>query len=164
VGLGTVAAAREHRVAARFVFLSEAERAGNYTDDADWEPRVAWRILAANNRSMARSAKLYESLSTCLDAAKLLSEQGASGSITFESRGSRWCWTLLVAGEPLAVSTHEYQRRIECVRAARQFQNAIVEIAPDLVDVRAVGLRMLATYEPSDSVATSADSTRCWQT
>jgi uncharacterized protein YegP (UPF0339 family) len=146
-----VAEPREHRVPARFVFLSEAGRSGDFSEGSQRQPRVAWRILAANNRSMARSPRVYESLSSCFAAAKSLSERGRSATMTFESRGSRWTWSLAADREILAISTHEYQRRIECVRAARQFQQAIIEIEPDLMDVRAVGLRMLASYDHADS-------------
>lgn len=103
--------------------------------------RVGWRLLAANNRDVARAAIAYGDVTACLDAIRTVQGSLAlcSGIVSIgASAGGRaeWAWRLRLGNDDLAVSSRTYQRRVQCEAAYELF----VSLAPDaeLADVPAM--------------------------
>jgi hypothetical protein len=129
---------------ARFVLLSNLPAVG-VTNAAEL---VTWRLIAGNNRSLGRAAGMFGSTVDCIaDADRLHREIGqAVGSIEFHSTsptgGSFWSWAAVVDGEPVATSTHNYQRRLECLRAQANFFAAAQIALPPRLPARKLGRRL----------------------
>jgi hypothetical protein len=129
---------------ARFVFLSDALDAGR-----DGQ-RVGWRLVAANNRVLGRSVRTAESLEGSRLAAWRLhrgARTTARTAATFDSRKGRWTWTVSFDDVPVAVCSHPYLRRVECLRALGQFLIAAESADPDAGVVRCFGPRTLHEYD-----------------
>ncbi len=133
-------------VGARFVLLSDQPsrivRAGTEKP----LKRVTWRLVAANNRSIARASGMFGSVTECAQDIAELSAQldQAVASVSFQpgteaSTASHWSWTVQLADRPVAVSIHRYQRRIECERALRYFLDAVRVTPPAPDSVRRLG-------------------------
>src|SRR5215470_16354725 len=93
------------------------------TDDLD-APNLplSWRLLAANNRDVARSAAPYADLTTCLDAvADLQSHIDDAVAVAARSGRADWSWRLRLDGRDVAVSSRTYQRRLQCEAACALF-------------------------------------------
>src|ERR1700754_936446 len=113
------------RRAGRFIFLSDArprsERARSERDQrgdrrTGEHYRIGWRVIAANNRSLGRSATTFSSLNDAVRAATELHRRPeliTSGVLFDPSRG-HWEWSASLAGQPAAVCAHAYRRRVEC--------------------------------------------------
>lgn len=97
---------------------------------------LRWRMLAANNRDVARSASAFGDVATCVHAIEQLQRAVAAGSAVATRAGrADWSWRLRIDGIDVAVSSRTYQRRLQCEAACALF----VELVPDasLVEVRA---------------------------
>ena len=83
---------------------------------------LCWRLLAANNRDVARSARAYSDLDACLDAVAGLQAR-ITDAITVATRAGRadWSWRLRIDGDDVAVSSRTYQRRLQCEAACELF-------------------------------------------
>ncbi|MDQ1733619.1 MAG: hypothetical protein QOK10_3778 [Pseudonocardiales bacterium] len=138
------------RAMPRFIFLTDQAASRPARQGGDSAVRVAWRILAANNRAMGRSVGVFDSLEDCLAAASRLREEveTLTYAITSAAGTARWSWVVRSGGSSLAVSAHKYQRRIECVRGVRQFMTAIRVAVPSIHEVRHIGVRSFGIYEP----------------
>lgn len=104
-------------------------------DDYDADARFGWRMLAANNREVARSTETFADVEECIDAVTHLQRDVCDGSVVASRSGrADWSWRLRVAGVDLAASSRTYQRRLQCEAACALF----VELVPDaeLVDAR----------------------------
>ncbi|UQX88409.1 hypothetical protein M6D93_00030 [Jatrophihabitans telluris] len=133
--------------------------------------RIAWRLLAANNRALGRSAHAYGSVAECVAAASRLHQwvlDTGTGleAVTVSVTDSSWHWVLegadpldCLEGEggrssrsSLAASVHRYQRRLECLRGAGQFLVAVASTSPALdaagatASLRRIGPRPFVVY------------------
>src|SRR6202012_757524 len=85
--------------------------------------RVGWRMIAANNRPLGRSMHTFASFDDSVESGRTLHQrvEELSSSALFDSHRGVWSWTVLLDGAPVATSVNTYNRRIECLRALRQF-------------------------------------------
>ena len=91
------------------------------------EVRLGWRLLAANNRDVARSARTFDGLPGCLAAIdELRGGIGAALAVSARSGRAGWSWRLHLYGREVAVSSRTYQRRLQCEAACTLF----VALAP----------------------------------
>ncbi len=142
----------------RFRFLvDEPPGPDEFDDDSSHAARrVAWRLLAANNRPIGRSVHTHGSLREAQESARTVTRLAGDGLYTlgFHSAQSRWGWTLTVQGHALATATHLYQRRVECQRGAEQFRLRAGS-ALSLDDTLWVaGASVFAVYDESGAPAT----------
>ena len=135
---------------ARFIYISDADRGSAWhTPKDDGELRVGWRLIAANNRSLGRSWVVYGTFEACVAAAAQLHNRldEVTQAVTFDARHAAWTWTVLLDGEPVAVSTRPYRRRVECARSFDQFL-AAVKSAPEVAEeLRYYGPKALSVYD-----------------
>jgi hypothetical protein len=96
--------------------------------------QIGWRMLAANNREVARSAATFTAVEDCVEAVVRL-QRDVHHSVTIASRIGRadWSWRLRLDGIDVAASSRTYQRRLQCEAACTLF----VELVPEatLVEV-----------------------------
>jgi uncharacterized protein YegP (UPF0339 family) len=98
--------------------------------------QIGWRMLAANNREVARSAATFSSVEDCVEAVVRLQRE-VRDSVAIASRIGRadWSWRLRLDGEDVAASSRTYQRRLQCEAACALFvelvpEATLVEVAP----------------------------------
>ena len=109
---------------ARFVFVSD------HVDDtaggAEPEHWTWWRLVAANNRVLGRSAGTYRGEDTCRAAAAELAKNldDATQLVSVDARG-RWTWTLSVGDVEYAQSAHPFPRRVDCLRTLTLMTNGL---------------------------------------
>jgi len=105
---------------------------------ADYEMHdspLSWRLLAANNRDVARSATPYPDLATCLKAvADLRAHIEDAVAVAARSGRADWSWRLRLNGEDVAVSSRTYQRRLQCEAACALFTSLVHDATIDLSD------------------------------
>jgi hypothetical protein len=145
----------------RIIFVSDADpRTRHPRTDAAVSARVGWRVLAANNRPLGRSAQVFSSERECQDEVARLQKRlpDAVSSVLFDAARGHWTWTLLLDEVPVAVCVHPYLRRIECVRALAQFIVALESGDPELERVRNLGERALHAYDRPPARPSTAGS------
>jgi hypothetical protein len=136
----------------RFIYVSDASAPSStrHTENPA-APRYGWRVIAANNRPLGRSAGVFDSYETCREAAQLLRGEAvqdrAISAVHFNNARGHWTWSVTVNEVPVAVCGHPYLRRIECVRALRQFVEAVAAGVPSADGVRLFGSRALREYD-----------------
>jgi|GEM_PF-6502007 len=83
---------------------------------------LCWRLLAANNRDVARSATAYADLDACLGAVADLQARIADvAAVAARAGRADWSWRLRLEGDDVAVSSRTYQRRLQCEAACALF-------------------------------------------
>jgi len=94
--------------------------------------KLSWRLLAANNRDVARSAEHFTDLAACLDGVRTLQANVAS-SVAVATRTGRadWSWRLRIDGVDVAVSSRTYQRRLQCEAACALFMSLVPDAVID---------------------------------
>jgi hypothetical protein len=95
-----------------------------------------WRLLAANNRDVARSARLFGDVDECLVAvAELRRQFDRSVPVALRIGRSEWSWRLRVDDVDVAVSSRSYQRRLQCTAACGLFLELVSQavIADDTI-------------------------------
>lgn len=83
---------------------------------------VRWRLLSGNNRELGRGVAEYLDAATCHIAIKEL--VAGLDELKPEIRRShvhRWTWELRQHGEPIASSSHLFDRQIRCTQGLSQF-------------------------------------------
>ncbi len=115
--------------------------------------RVGWRMIAANNRPLGRSMQTFATFEASVESALVLHQRvdEVSSSALFDATRGVWSWTVLLDGSPVAASVNTYNRRIECLRALRQFLEAVAGAEPVADEVRNLGPNALRGYEPSNA-------------
>jgi hypothetical protein len=161
---------RAARRTARFVYLSDAEPHSSLRNNHGHHPprpvNVAWRIVAANNRPLGRSAACYSTLSACVDSAFTLQAEidRTVSAISFDTSSGHWRWTLTLDRVAVAVCVHVYERRIECVRSLAQFATACRVADPSPDEVRHLGVHAMHGYKlvaPSPTLAITSEPIPC---
>ncbi len=115
----------------RFVFVSDLPP-GASADSDDERQRIGWRLIAANNRPLARSVRLWPTFAECFDTARTVHLRSAELDTAVQFDGARglWTWHARLDGEPQAVTAHGSLRRIQCLRAVDQFIVAVRDNPP----------------------------------
>jgi len=119
------------------------------TDDLDIpDLLLSWRLLAANNRDVARSAAPYPDLTSCLEAvAKLQSQIDDAVAVAARSGRADWSWRLRMDGRDAAVSSRTYQRRLQCEAACALF---VALVRDATLDVFGHGEALQAVASPDE--------------
>jgi hypothetical protein len=122
---------------------------------------LCWRLLAANNRDVARSATTYPDLDACLGAvADLQARIGDAVAVAARAGRSDWSWRLRIDGDDVAVSSRTYQRRLQCEAAWALFVVLVRDATLDVfghADAQRSGNRpALARAHPSPAPIPSA--------
>lgn len=96
--------------------------------------KYGWRLLAANNRDVARSPELYVEVESCYDAIRhLRAEFGRALPAVARIGRSEWSWRLRLDEIDLVVSSRTYQRRLQCTAACDLFMELALDAAvPEL--------------------------------
>jgi hypothetical protein len=91
------------------------------------DARIGWRLLAANNREVARSASTFDDVQSCVDAVRDLRNHVSDGLVIASRTGrADWSWRIRIDGVDQAASSRTYQRRLQCEAACALF----VELVP----------------------------------
>ena len=81
--------------------------------------RVSWRLLATNNRDLGRAPTTYPDPAACRAAVLWLQRHVADLRIVIVRTGpSTWSWRIMAAQAVVALSSRDYQRRIQADQAA----------------------------------------------
>jgi len=84
----------------------------------------SWRLLGANNRTLARSVRSFGTVSDAVADSRTIAERAAEGRLDIVNEsGTTWRWVFSLDGEARAVSAGAYVRRLECTRAAARFRS-----------------------------------------
>lgn len=107
----------------RFVFVAD-ENADDADEDS--EPRMWWRLVAANNRVLGRLSGVARGEQACRDHAAELQTRidDAVSMLTTDARG-QWTWTMSLDGDDRAQCAHPFSRRVDCVRTLALFTDGI---------------------------------------
>ncbi|HEY2044455.1 MAG TPA: hypothetical protein VGH11_17400 [Jatrophihabitans sp.] len=141
----------------RFIFISDRRLAAAWRDTfAEPAVRFGWRVIAANNRPMGRSANAFDSLAECQADARRVHDAAAriQASVLFRPADSHWLWTASLDAAPVAVCVHLYNRRVECVRALSKFLAAISNVSPLETELRDLGPNAMRAYDPPTGAQT----------
>ena len=80
---------------------------------------MSWRLLATNNRDLGRAPVTYEDAAAC--RAAVLGLQGSVAELEIavvRAGASNWSWRIAAGPTVMAVSSRDYQRRIQAEQAA----------------------------------------------
>jgi uncharacterized protein YegP (UPF0339 family) len=92
------------------------------------EDSYYWRLLSRNHRIVAIAPGGFEDLGAARNAAEFVRAHAAGAVIDLASdRGVAWQWTMRVGGAVVAVSAHDYGRRVEANAAAARFRQGAGE-------------------------------------
>jgi hypothetical protein len=146
------------KATARYIFLTDQEplpfrASAAYAAAGQKNIRVAWRVLAANNRPLGRSTAPYSSVIECHATLLALHHQIAetSSAVFFSPAEGCWGWTLSLGGVPVAQQVHLYQRRFAAHQALKQFLAVVATVCPVADSVRPGGRRAMIAYDLLDS-------------
>jgi hypothetical protein len=83
----------------------------------------AWRLVGANNREVARSARTFPTFHECYQAARQLQHRlsVATTTVRHDDVLNLWAWRAEIDGVAVATSGRMYQRHRECQSNAAQF-------------------------------------------
>lgn len=80
---------------------------------------LSWRLLATNNRDLGRAPTAYPDAEACQAAVLWLQRNILDLRIVIVRAGaSSWSWRILAGEAVVAVSSRDYQRRIQAEQAA----------------------------------------------
>ncbi|MFD0519435.1 hypothetical protein [Paractinoplanes durhamensis] len=90
--------------------------------------RLSWRLLATNNRDLGRAPATYVDAETCRDAVRWLQKNIDDLRVSIHRASpSSWSWRIAAGDDVVALSSRDYQRRIQAEQAA----SIVVELIPD---------------------------------
>ena len=96
--------------------------------------QLCWRMLAANNRDVARSAIPYADVATCMKAvAELQARLDEVVIVAARTGRADWSWRLRLDGDDVAISSRTYQRRLQCEAACALFVGLVRDATFDLI-------------------------------
>jgi hypothetical protein len=83
----------------------------------------AWRLVGANNREVARSARTFPTFHECYQTARQVQRRldGAALTVRHDDVLNLWAWRAEIDGIAVATSGRMYQRHRECQSNAAQF-------------------------------------------
>jgi hypothetical protein len=128
----------ESRRSGRFLFVSELARRTPGQAAIAGAQRFGWRLIAANNRPLGRSAQAYDSLVEAQGHALLVHSRSLdlATNVAFDDQRGRWSWSASLDSTPVAACVHPYLRRFECRRALDQFLVGVRDSDPGVANVR----------------------------
>src|SRR5262249_48336344 len=144
-----------------FLYISDDEERSIWQRNAPAAGRVAWRLLAGNNRSLGQSAGTFATLAECVAAATRLhheARQAASSALFDLFLGRHLRCTVLLDGQPVAVAAHSYGRKLECARALEQFLELVARAEPAPERLSRLGpnsLRPFGVRNMSNTISTT---------
>jgi hypothetical protein len=152
----------ESRRSGRFLFVSEIAARSPERDVRAGARRFGWRLIAANNRPLGRSAQGYDSLADAQRHALVVHSRSIelATSVAFDADRGRWSWSASLDSVPVASCVHPYLRRFECRRALEQFLAGVRDSDPGLGNVRparAEGARVRARPRSVHAGSTDAE-------
>jgi hypothetical protein len=102
---------------------------------------ITWRLLSGNNRDLGRAAAPFADAASARAAVHELRRALATSvsSVASPDGRGRWTWRVSVNGQDLAVSSRQYQRRVQAEAACASFV-ALAVAAPVPEGVRQVGV------------------------
>jgi hypothetical protein len=94
--------------------------------------RVAWRMVGANNRPIARGVTGHLDEFTCLRAIASFQRSAADLRLVIgvAPGGGLWIWRAELAGEVVAVSARAYQRHVEAASNGELFRQLLPNAVP----------------------------------
>ena len=115
----------------------------------------AWRLVGANNREVARSARTFPTFHECYQAARHVQHRLDVAAMTLRHDDvlNLWAWRAEIDGIAVATSGRMYQRHRECQSNAAQFL-ALMPLAVTAYDsttVPAIGSESLVSVIPAQS-------------
>jgi hypothetical protein len=116
----------------RFDFIAGTGARVPAGDDSVW-----WRVTAANNRTLGRSAATFVSMADCRDHARSVQDRidDLVPSYASDARG-QWSWSALLDATLTATSTRPFARRLDCIRTLGLFLDAARTADVERADVR----------------------------
>jgi hypothetical protein len=138
---------------ARYFFITDQARQRPLTANRTrFSSRIAWRLMAGNNRPLGRSWTIYPSLEEVVESARQTSARAdeLEALPSLDPQGA-WRWVASLDGSPVAASVVRYPRRLESERAIRQFIVAIGTATIEPTDLRLLGPSALRVYEIGDT-------------
>ena len=87
----------------------------------------AWRLMASNNRRLARGLNSFGSRLSAVDAINQLRDRitEVRPHITTDPQNGSWGWRAEDAGRPLATCPHWYERERDCRTGFAKFVDAV---------------------------------------
>lgn len=83
---------------------------------------INWRLLSGNNRESGRGAAGFADVDQCILAVTALRARLTElHSRVHRVEPNRWLWQLQLAGRPVAVAGHPFDRLIRCEQGLAQF-------------------------------------------
>jgi hypothetical protein len=82
---------------------------------------LTWRLLSSNNRDLGRAPARYATPVDCLAAVHRLRRSLREVGSAAIREGLVWGWQAEHAGNPVAVSSRRYQRRVQAESACAAF-------------------------------------------
>jgi hypothetical protein len=94
------------------------------------ERGFTWRFMSANNRSLARSARISPDVQSCLASIRTL-QQGVSGAVGETSRNGhgQWVWQVRLADEIVATAARSYPRQVRARMTCEAFLQLVAATA-----------------------------------
>ena len=128
------------RRGARFIVLSDGAAPSSRREPSASARGLTWRVVAANNRPLGRSKRVFADFDACVTAAAELHlrHDALSTAISFDRTSASWRWTVALHACPVAVSVRAYSRRVECERAMSQFLEIVRRQPPVINEIRYV--------------------------
>jgi len=126
--------------------------------DGSW---FGWRLAAANNRELGRSASVFADLDSCRRAVARLSsaiDSTVPATTVDDATGLR-AWQLRLDGELVAVSARRYHRQRECLYSLASFLEAarIARVARPLPRYRQLQAEQALPASPEDLAGTGGE-------
>jgi uncharacterized protein YegP (UPF0339 family) len=150
------------RKGARYIFVSSIETGRvRPAEVRRSQCDFGWRLVAANNRAVARSEQLFTTLDDCIAAARVVRARSADlrGVCALDRDAERWHWVGRVGEATVARCVRTYARRVECARALAQFRLLAAFAEPNEAEVQHLGARVTRGYQPSPGTRWSAVAT-----
>lgn len=127
----------------RFIFVSDQRVVSSWHEAPTREDvRIGWRMIAGNNRPMARSIRTFSTLADCAEHARTLCDRvdELTSAVLFNEADARWWWTVRCDEEVVAKCAVPAKRRIEAVRAVGQFLDVLRNAPQSPLVVRHLGV------------------------
>lgn len=111
----------------------------------------AWRLMASNNRRLARSVRSFTSRPFAVDAIARLRTQldHLQPDVLTDPRNGSWGWRAALDGVPVAVCPHWYERERDCRAGFRKFAEAAAraQVADGGTVLREARVPVLSTFD-----------------
>jgi len=124
----------------------------------------AWRLVGANNREVARSARTFPTFHECYQAARQVQHrlEVAAMTVRHDDVLNLWAWRVEIDGIAVATSGRMYQRHRECQSNAAQFFELmpLAATAYDSTTVHAIGSDSPGSVIPAQTAYITDDRQR----